>query len=105
MNPPLATHDYIPDGLDAAVEFLKRTRWELRNLRRVRVWKDRLEVFDVNSDIFEVRGIGYLDADIVPLLRLVNTAYNPETIHDPIDQDYKEFKTGRRHPWAEDRVM
>ena len=68
MTTPLATHDYTPGGLDAALEFLKRTRAELRALRRVRVWKDRLHIIDVNKDFFEVRGIGYADADIVPLL-------------------------------------
>jgi hypothetical protein len=105
MPAPLATHDYTPGGLEAALEFLKRTRWELRQLRRVRVWKDKLQVLDVNKDYFEVRGLGYGDADIVPLLRMVNTAFNPETIHHPHDAEYKEFDTGRRHPWAEDRVM
>ncbi|HZT81624.1 MAG TPA: hypothetical protein VFA26_15465 [Gemmataceae bacterium] len=105
MNAPLATHDYAAGGLSAALEFIKRTRSELRTLRKVRVWPDRLHIIDVNKDYFEVRGIGYADPDIVPLLRSVNTAFNPKTIHDPISAEYKEFDTGRRHPWAEDRVM
>lgn len=105
MTIPLATHDYTPGGLEAALEFLKRTRSELRNLRRVRVWKDRLCVYDVNKDYFEIRGLGYPDPDVVPVLRNINTAFNPETIHTPIEAEYKEFDTGRRHPWAEDRVM
>ncbi len=105
MPTPLATHDYTPGGLAAALEFLKRTRAELRALHRVRIWKDHLQVIDVNKDCFEVRGIGYPDADIIPLLQSVNTAFNPETIHEPIDSDYKEFSTGRRYPWAADRVM
>jgi hypothetical protein len=105
MAEPLATHDYAPGGLDAALEFLKRTRAELRTLRKVRVWRDQLHIIDVNKDYFEIRGIGYQDADIIPLLKAVNTAYNPDTIHQPADTPYKEFDTGRRHPWAEDRVM
>ena len=105
MADPLATHDHTPGALDAALEFLKRTRWELRSLRKVRVWRDQLQIFDINGDYFEVRGIGYPDADIVPLLRAVNTAFDPATVHDATELDYKEFKTGRRHPWAEDRVM
>lgn len=105
MPGPLATHDFTPGGVDAALEFLKRTRAELRSLRKVRLWKDHLHVIDVNKDYFEIRGIGYGDADVVPLLRNINTAFNPQTIHDPIDAEYKEFDTGRRHPWAEDRVM
>ena len=105
MSTSLATHDYSPGGLDAALEFLKRTRWELRELRKVRVWKDRLQVIDVNKDYFEVRGVGYPDADIVPLLRAVNTAFDPQTIHAETHLEYKELTTGRRHTWAEDRVM
>jgi hypothetical protein len=105
MSAPLATHDYVPGGLDAALEFLKRTRSELRQLRKVRIWKDKLHVIDVNKDYFELRGIGYRDPDIVALLKNINTAYNPATIHQPVEDGYKEFDTGRRHPWAEDRVM
>jgi hypothetical protein len=105
MTEPLAIHDYTPGGLEAAREFLKRTRSELRALRKVRLWRDKLHIIDVNKDYFEVRGIGYPDADIVPLLRMINTAYNPQTLHDATTLEYKEFDTGRRHPWAEDRVM
>ena len=84
MSPPLATHDFTPTDLPAALEFLKRTRWELRELRMVRVWTDHFQVIDVNKDLFEVRGVGYPDANVVTLLR-VNTAFDPATIHDPTD--------------------
>lgn len=103
MSTPLATHDF--QSVDAASEFLKRTRSELRQLRKVRIWKDKFQVIDVNKDCFEIRGIGYTQAEIVPLLRMINTAFNPATIHEPIEFEYKEFDTGRRHCWAEDRVM
>jgi hypothetical protein len=105
MSAPKASHDYTPGGVDAAVEFVKRTRAELRTLRKVRVWTDKLHIIDVNKDYFEVRGLGYPDADVVPVLKQLNTAFNPDTIHNPVDLEYKEFDTGRRHPWAEDRVM
>jgi len=105
MSTPLATHDFTPSEVNPALEFIKRTRWELRELRMVRVWKDRYQIIDVNKDCFEIRGIGYPDADIVPLLRAVNAAFDPATIHDPTDAEYKEFLTGRRYTWAHDRVM
>lgn len=105
MTLPLASHDHIPGGLDATLEFLKRTRWEMRALRFVRVWADHVHMFDVNHDIFEVRGVGYPDSDIVPILQAINTAFDPTKVHDPIAKEYKEFDTGRRHCWAEDRVM
>jgi len=104
MSAPLAKYDHAGD-LPAALEFLKRTRWELRELRMVRVWTEHFQVIDVNKDCFEVRGVGYPDADIVRLLRAVNTAFDPATIHEPTSAKYKEFFTGRRHTWAEDRVM
>src|SRR5437588_1154497 len=104
MSTPRATHDYSPGGLAAALEFVKRTRAELRSLRKVRLWHDRLHIIDVNKDYFEVRGLGYGDADVVPVLRSINAAFDPQKIHEPIERDYKEFDTGPRHPWAEDRV-
>ena len=102
---PLATFDYQPGELEAALEFLKRTRNELRELRKVRVWVDRIQLFDVNADFFEICGLGYPDEDVAALLTAVGTNFKPEYIHNPIDAPYKEFKTGRRYPWAEDRVM
>ena len=102
---PLATHAFQPGAVGDALEFLKRTRSELRMLRFVRVWPDRFRVYDVNGDCFEITGIGYPEADIVAILNAVNTNYKPERIHEPAAEDYKEFKTGRRHPWAVDRVM
>ena len=100
----LATHSFDGD-LTAVLQFLKRTRDELRELRMVRVWTERLEVIDINLDAFEIRGLGYGDEEIVPVLDAVNTAFNRATIHNPTTQPYKEFETGRRHPWGEDRVM
>ncbi len=103
MPSPLATHDFT--DLTAAQTFVKRTRGELRELRMVRVWKDRYQIIDVNKDCFEIRGLGYPDADIITLLRMVNAAFDPSTIHDPTEAEWKEFLTGRRFPWAHDRVM
>ena len=102
---PLASHDYQSGSAEDALSFLKRTRDELRTLRMVRVWRDRVQVFDVNGDYFEVRGLGYADADVTRVLDAVNTPYKPDSIHDSTDAEYKEFKTGRRYPWAADRVM
>jgi hypothetical protein len=106
MTPaPLAVHEYRDGELDAAMEFLKRTRSELRMLRMVRVGRDFLRIYDVNGDLFEIRGLGYADADLIPLLQSINAVYNPNTIREPTEAEYKEFKTGRCRPWAEDRVM
>jgi hypothetical protein len=105
MSTPLATHEFKSGDVTAALEFLKRARWELRTLRKAYVWRDRLQVFDVNGDYFEICGVGFADADVVPLLRAVYAAFDPATIHDPIQAEYKELLTGRRHCWAEDRVM
>ncbi len=102
---PLATHDFPSGTLDDAFAFLKRTRSELRMLRRVHVWRDRLQIFDVNGDTFEITGLGYPDADITAVLDNINTAYKRELIHEPTDSEFKEFKTGRRYTWANDRVM
>ncbi|MFN4260068.1 MAG: hypothetical protein ACK4RK_12300 [Gemmataceae bacterium] len=105
MSSPLATIDYTPEQLDAVLAFVKRTRAELRTLRKVRLWKDKLHIIDVNKDCFEVRGLSYENPDIIPILQEINAAYNPETIHTPTDAEYKELDTGRRYTWANDRVM
>jgi hypothetical protein len=105
MTTPRATHAFTPGGLADALEFLKRTRNELRTLRWVRVWKDRLQIVDVNHDFFEVTGIGYRDADVIPLLRALNAVFNPETIHNDTEAEYKELGAGKCDPWAYHRVM
>jgi hypothetical protein len=102
---PLASHPFQPGALEDALEFLKRTRSELRMIRLVRVWPDSFRVYDINGDCFEISGLGYADADIVPVLNAVNTSFKPELIHEPAPGEFKEFKAGRRYPWAADRVM
>ena len=102
---PLATHDYQPGQIEAVLEFLKRTRSELRLLRKVRVWTDKLHVIDVNGDYFEICGLGYTQPEILLVLQNINTAFNKDTIHNPTEAEYKEFNTGRRYTWAQDRVM
>lgn len=105
-NPAQALASSEFGELEAALEFLKRTRWELRSIRKVRVWSDTLQVFDVNGDYFELRGAGFLHPDIVALLQAVNAAFDPATIRQPPPQgEYHELGAGRRHRWAEDRVM
>ena len=102
---PLADFPYESGRVNDVLEFLKRTRNELRMLRRVRVWRDRVQIFDINGDYFEVRGLGYPDADVTAVLDNINTAYKRELIHEPTGDEFKEFKTGRRYAWAADRVM
>jgi hypothetical protein len=101
----LAQFQYQSGKAGEVLEFLKRTRSELRMLRKARVFRDKVQIFDINGDWFEVTGIGYPDADVVPVLDAVNTAFNRDTIHKPTPDEYKEFKTGRRYTWALDRVM
>ncbi|MCH2126395.1 MAG: hypothetical protein MK165_16515 [Pirellulaceae bacterium] len=102
---PRAAQHYNEGEIESILEFLKRTRNELRELRKVRVWPDRVQVFDVNGEYFEIGGLGYPSEDITELLRAIGTNFKPEFIHQPINAPYKEFKTGRRHCWAEDRIL
>ena len=93
------------EATQRALLFLKRTRSELRTLRKVHVWPDRLGVFDVNGDWFEIRGVGYESPEIIALLDAVNAVYKRQSIHEPFAKEYKEFLTGRRYAWGADRVM
>ncbi len=105
MTESLATHDFADGGLEAALAFFRRTRNELHTLRLVRVSTKWVRLYDVNGDYFELQGLGYSDVNIIPVLKSFDTPFKPESIHVPIDAPYKEFKTGRRYPWAADRVM
>ena len=69
MTAPLAVHEYRQGGMEAALEFLKRTRAELRLLRMVRLGQDFVRVYDVNGDSFEIRGLGYADPGSHPAAR------------------------------------
>jgi hypothetical protein len=101
----LAEFRFEAGQVNDVLEFLKRTRSELRMLRKAYVFRDKVQIFDVNGDWFEVVGIGYPDPDVISVLDAINTAFNRETIHKVVDNEYKEFKTGRRYTWALDRVM
>lgn len=101
----IASHRFEPGRLDEALEFLKRIRSELRMVRKTRAYRDRVQVLDVNGDWFEVAGVGYADAEVIEILKAVNAAFKRESIHLPIDDEYKEFNAGRRYAWAADRVM
>jgi hypothetical protein len=101
----VACHEHQTDRLQETLDYLKRTRSELRMLRKVRAYRDHVQVVDVNGDWFEVRGLGYPDADIEPVLRAVNAAFNRDTIHAAVNDEFKELNAGRRYPWAADRVM
>jgi hypothetical protein len=101
----IASHEFAPGELPELLTFLKRMRAELRMLRKVHVYPHELRIIDINGDCFQVCGLGYADPDIIEVLDTVNTAYKRAVIHDPTDDEFKEFKTGRRYCWAADRVM
>lgn len=84
MPEPLATHDFTAGGLEVALAFFQHTHSELRTLRLVRVSTQWVRLFDINGDFFELRGLGYPDAETIPVLESFDTPFNPETIHVPI---------------------
>lgn len=101
----LASFHFEPGKLDEVLEFLKRTRSELRMIRKSRTYRDRVMIIDVNGDWFEITGVGYPDPEVIAVLQAVNAAFNRDTIHNPTNDEYKEFGAGRRYTWAADRVM
>jgi hypothetical protein len=90
---------------DEAIAFIKEMRFKLRELRRAFAYPNRLVVADVNGDALEIRGIGYADPAIVPILMSVNAVFDPQSIHEPCAGECKEIATGRRYTWAQDRCM
>lgn len=102
---PVAVHQHVAGELAATLDFLKQMRYRLRELRLAHVGEHWLRAFDVNGDFVEITGVGYVDDEIVAVLDALNAVYKRESIHAPAARPYKEFKTGKRRPWAEDRVM
>jgi len=102
---PLAVFDYQPGKLSELYEFLKRTRDELRSIRKIRISTTFLRVIDVNADFFEIRGFGYQDADAEAVLQNLNVAFKPDSLATPLNGPYKEFGAGKRYPWGYERVM
>lgn len=102
---PIAVHKHTAGQLEATLDFLKQMRYKLRELRLAHVGEHWLRAFDVNGDFIEVAGVGYADDEILLVLDALNAVYRRDSIHTPITRPYKEFKTGKRRPWAEDRVM
>jgi len=105
MSDAKASHEFSSGTLEDALVFLKRIRAELSTPRKVHVWPDRLGVFDVNGDWFEVCGVGYESPEITGLLDAVNAVYRKDSIASPFGREYKEFATGKRYAWGVDRVM
>jgi hypothetical protein len=102
---PKGTWQFDAGDLDGAHRFLKRCWSELRALRRVRIWSDRVRVYDVNGDCFELTGVGYADPSAPWVLDQVNANYDRQSLSQPTGEPYKEYLTGRRYNWAQDRVM
>jgi hypothetical protein len=102
---PVAIHQHVAGNLEATLDFLKQMRYKLRELRRAQVGEHWLRAFDVNGDFVEIAGVGFVDEEILAVLDALNAVFNRETIHVPTARPHKEFKTGKRRPWAEDRVM
>ena len=105
MPDAMASHEFSSGTLEDALVFLKRIRSELSTPRKVHVWPDRLGVFDVNGDWFEITGVGYESPEICELLDAVNAVYRKDSIGNPFGREYKEFATGKRYAWGVDRVM
>jgi hypothetical protein len=104
-TPPVAVHAHRAGELDATLDFLKQMRYKLRELRLARVGENWVRAIDVNGDFVEITSLGYASTDIIPVLNALNAVFNKDSIHTPITRPYKEFKTGKRRCWAEDRVM
>ena len=105
MPDAMASHEFSSGTLEDALVFLKPIRSELSTPRKVHVWPDRLGVFDVNGDWFEITGVGYESPEICELLDAVNAVYRKDSIGNPFGREYKEFATGKRYAWGVDRVM
>ena len=74
---------------------------ELQGYNVERAQQQAAEIYDITTQVLQIAS----DEEITTLLDAVNTAYKRDRIHMETTDEYKEFKTGRRYCWAQDRVM
>ena len=89
---PVAVHAHCAGELDATLDFLKQTRDKLRELRLAHVGENWVRAIDVNGDACEIKGFGYRDAEIIPVLNALNAVFNKDTIHKPISLPTRNSK-------------
>jgi hypothetical protein len=72
---------------------------------RVRVERGRTTIIDINRDEFVVEGLGYGDANLIPLLRDLGAAFDPQELHrvSPDDPTAREFPLSRAWAWGAER--
>ena len=71
----------------------------------VRVERGRTTIIDINRDEFVVEGLGYGDVNLIPLLRDLGAAFDPQDLSrvSRDDPTAREFPLSRAWAWGAER--
>ena len=106
---PLAIHEHQAGELGKTLDFLEDEESELLWLgrhfgRKARLWKDKLQVIDVNGKFIEVRGLAGLHDDVKAILGRWGARHEPGTVHELPADGYREFWQIGEAPWPSDEL-
>jgi hypothetical protein len=101
----LSTYAYRADEPDAIRNILRAQRRGFNIANRVRVEAERTIIIDINKDEFTVEGLGFGDANLLPLLGALGAACNPQELAR-LDKSAKprEFSLSKVWAWGAERT-
>ena len=101
----ITVYRYTPAEPDAVRQILKAQRRGFNTANRVRIERDRTVIIDINKDEFTIQGLGFGDANLLPLLGALGAACDPQEIHR-LDGSSppREFSLSRAWAWGAERT-
>jgi hypothetical protein len=98
-------YHYRPDEPDVVRKVLRAQRKGFNTANRVRVEAGRTVIIDINKDEFVVEGLGWGDANLLPLLAALGAACNPQEIKQmTATSPPREFDLSRVWAWGAERT-
>jgi hypothetical protein len=99
------TYRYDPGDPDVIRKILLAQRRGFNTANRARVERGRTSILDINGDAFVIEGLGYGDANLVPLLQSLGAAFNPQELRrlGPDESVTREYPLSRAWAWGAER--
>ena len=101
----IRVYRYRADEPDAVRRILQAQRRGFNTANRVRVEATRTIIIDINKDEFVIAGLGFGDANLLPLLANLGAACDPKVV-EKLDTSSPphEFSLSRVWAWGAERT-
>jgi hypothetical protein len=101
----IRVYRYRADEPDAIRRVLQAQRRGFNTANRVRVEADRTIIIDINKDEFTIEGLGFGDANLLPMLAALGAACDPKEVQR-LDKTSRprEFSLSRAWAWGAERT-